>query len=203
LDHKFPTRTYVSLEADLLHSRADQLLGVVTNLPPFQFLTPNAVSSEKQYLDFRERDFSAHLDQLICNHLSVGVGYQLTSANVSYENQLLNVPASQANAHYKVNNEATLNQVNLFANYFLPCGFFSSIQLNWSKQADMQFFPEEPGADFWQLNLFAGYRFPRRHMELMLGLLNVTAQDYQLDPLTYYIDPAHTRTLEASFKFNF
>jgi outer membrane receptor protein involved in Fe transport len=200
-DHKFPTGTYVSIEGDLLHSRADQLLGVLTN--SFLVSAPNAISSEEQNLDFRERDFSANLEQLIGRELSVGVGYRLTAANVSYENQLLNVPASEVNGHYKVNNEATMNQVDLYANYYLPCGFFSQIQLNWWKQADVNFFPEEPGANFYQLNLFAGYRFPRRHVEVMVGLLNVTAQDYQMDPLTYYVDPAHTRTLEASFKFSF
>jgi Tfp pilus assembly protein PilF len=201
IDHKFPTRTYVSLEADLLNSRADQLLGVLTN--SFFVGIPDQFSSEKQNLDFRERDFSANVNQLIGNELSVGVGYHLTSANVSYENQLLNVPASEVNGRYKISNEATLNRLDLFANYYLPCGFFSQIQLDWWKQADMGFSTPEPGANFWQLNLFAGYRFPRRHMEVMVGLLNATAQNYQLDPLTYYIDPAHTRTLEASFKFSF
>ncbi len=211
VDHKFSTGTYLSFEADMLHSRANQMLGVLTNLPPLP--TPNAISSEQQYLDFRERDVSAHLDQLICDHLSIGVGYQLTAAHVSYENQLLNVPATEANARYKNSQNAKLNQVSLFANYFLPCGFFTSIQLESWIQNDLNFYQEvsgvrsytggEPGANFWQLNLFAGYRFPRRHMEIQVGLLNATAQDYQLDPLTYYIDPAHTRTFEASFKFNF
>jgi Flp pilus assembly protein TadD len=203
MDHKFPTRTYVNLEADLLHSRADQLLGVLTNLPPQIFLTPNAISSEEQHVDFREKDISINVDQLIGNELSVGLGYQLTAANISYDNLVLNAPANEANAHYKIRNEATLNQINLFANYYVRCGFFSSIQLNWWKQADVDFFPEEAGANFAQLNLFAGYRFPRRHVEIMLGLLNVTDRNYQLDPLTYYIDPAHTRTLEASLKFSF
>jgi hypothetical protein len=110
---------------------------------------------------------------------------------------------SEPNGQYKLKNEATLNQIDLFANCYLPCGFFSSLQLNWWKQADVDFYPEEPGANFWQLNLFAGYRFPRRHVEVMLGLLNVTAQDFQLDPLTYYVEPAHTRTFEASLKFSF
>jgi len=201
VDHKFPTRTYVSLEGDLLHSRADQLLGVLTNSSGI--LIPSAISSEEQNLDIRERDLYANVDQLLGKYYSVGAGYHLTAANISYQNRLLGVPLSEAGGQYKLKNEATLNQIDLFANCYLPCGFFSSIQLNWWKQADVDFYPEEPGANFWQLNLFAGYRFPRRHVEVMLGLLNVTAQDFQLDPLTYYVEPAHTRTLEASVKFSF
>lgn len=200
-DHKFPTRTYVSVEGDILHSRADQLLGVLTNSPGIP--VPDAISSEEQNLNVRERDFYANVDQLLGKYFSVGAGYHLTAADISYQNRLLGVPAAEAGAQYKLKNEATLNQVTLFANYYLPCGFFSSIQLDWWKQADVDFYPEEPGANFWQLNLFAGYRFPRRHVEIMLGLLNVTAQDFELDPLTYYVEPAHTRTFEASLKFSF
>jgi Tfp pilus assembly protein PilF len=201
-DHKFPTGTYISLEGDLLHSRSDQLIGIVTN-SLVGGINSDGIFSEAENLNFRERDVMANLDQLIGNNVSVGVGYHLTAANISYAHRVLNAPASAANDVDKVGAQATLNQINLFANYYIPCGFFSSIQLNWWKQADVDFIPEEPGANFWQLNLFAGYRFPRRHIEVMLGLLNVTGQDYQLDPLTYYVGPDHTRTLEASLKFSF
>jgi hypothetical protein len=199
-DHKFPTRTYVSIEGDMLHSRADQMLGIFTSSSVLP--TPDTISSDVQHLDIRERDLYANIDQLIGNELSVGAGYHLTAANISYDNRVLNPPASAA-GQFKSANQATLNQIDLFANYYVSCGFFSQIQLNWWKQADVNFTPEEAGANFWQLNLFAGYRFPRRHVEVMLGLLNVTDRNYQLDPLTYYVGPAHSRTLEASFKFSF
>ena len=190
----------MSIEGDMLHSRADQMLGIFTSSSVLP--TPDTISSDVQHLDIRERDLYANIDQLIGNELSVGAGYHLTAANISYDNRVLNPPASAA-GQFKSANQATLNQIDLFANYYVSCGFFSQIQLNWWKQADVNFTPEEAGANFWQLNLFAGYRFPRRHVEVMLGLLNVTDRNYQLDPLTYYVGPAHSRTLEASFKFSF
>ena len=37
----------------------------------------------------------------------------------------------------------------------------------------------------------------------MLGVVNIGNQDYNIDPLTYYLEQAHNRTFVASFKFNF
>ena len=40
--------------------------------------------------------------------------------------------------------------------------------------------------DFFQENLYVGWRFFHRRAELMLGLLNLSGQNYQLNPLTEY-----------------
>ncbi len=135
--------------------------------------------------------------------LSFGAGYTLSAADIDYDNQVLGQPAGTTGTQYKINNQATLHQVSLFGNYYLPCGFFSQIQANWYAQSDKGFAVNEPGADFWQFNLFAGYRFPKRHLEIQVGVLNLANQDYRLDPLTYYLDPARTRTFYSSLKFNF
>jgi len=34
-------------------------------------------------------------------------------------------------------------------------------------------------------------------------VLNLANQNYRLDPLTYYLDPARARTFYTSLKFNF
>jgi outer membrane receptor protein involved in Fe transport len=126
----------------------------------------------------------------------------LTVANVAYANNILpnfGLPA----AAYKINNQSTLNQLNLSANFYLPCGFFSQLQAQWWLQSDRGFVVNEPGDEFWQFNIFGGYRFPRRHVEVEVGVLNLGDRNYQLDPLTYYIDPAHRRMFVANLKFNF
>jgi hypothetical protein len=53
----------------------------------------------------------------------------------------------------------------------------------------------------WQFILFAGY--PQRRAEISVGLLNLTGQDYRLNPLSLYGDLTRERTLAANFKFNF
>jgi outer membrane receptor for ferric coprogen and ferric-rhodotorulic acid len=101
-----------------------------------------------------------------------------------------------------------LNEFTLFGNFYLPCGFFSQATANWWIQhnAYNNFTAggaSEPGNNFWQCNIFAGYRFPRRHVELAVGLVNIFNQGYNIDPATYFLEQARTRTFVATLKFNF
>jgi tetratricopeptide (TPR) repeat protein len=192
-EHKFPTRTYVSIEGDLLNSTANQQIGFQV-LPFFPTLTT------QQETDYKEKDVILNLDQLIGDELSVGLAYHLTSADVNYNT--LGV-AGTGLGSTKNTLQSTLHETSLFANYNLPCGFFSQFQANWWDQSNKGFSPNEPGDDFWQFNIFAGYRFPRRHMEIQVGVLNLANQNYSLDPLTFYLEQVHTRTFVTSFKFNF
>jgi outer membrane receptor protein involved in Fe transport len=73
----------------------------------------------------------------------------------------------------------------------------------WTGQSNYHYDPDIPGDDFWQFNLFAGYRFPRRRAELTFGLLNLTDQDYRLNPLNLYLELPRQRTLLVSLRFNF
>ena len=57
--------------------------------------------------------------------------------------------------------------------------------------------------DFWQLNAFTGYRFARRRAEVAVGLVNITDEDYELEPLTLYTELPRERTLVARFSFKF
>jgi tetratricopeptide (TPR) repeat protein len=185
LDHKFPTRTYVNLEGELLNSAADQQLwyGEVVGVLP-----------TKQQINCKEKDLGLTVNQLIGNRLSAGAGYHLISANVGYNDGVLGNSV----------NQSTLNELNLFANYYLPCGFYSQFQANWWDQGgNTGFNPNEPGDAFWQFNYFAGYRFPRRHIEIQVGVLNIANQNYNLEPLTHYLEQAHVRTFVSSLKFNF
>ena len=63
--------------------------------------------------------------------------------------------------------------------------------------------PGEPGDDFWQFNAFAGYRFLHRKAEVTLGLLNITDQNYNLNPLNLYNELPRTRTLALRLQLNF
>jgi Tfp pilus assembly protein PilF len=197
VDHQFKTRTYANIEGDLLSSIGDQRVGQLEGVP-----TPTFAGSDKQVVDFKEKDLTVNLDQLVANCLALGAAYRLTVANVAYANNILPNFGLPSTA-YKVNNQSTLDQINLFANFYLPCGFFSQFQAQWWLQNDRGFVVNEPGDQFWQFNVFAGYRFPRRHVEVQVGVLNLGNRNYRLDPLTYYIDPAHERMFVANFKFNF
>ena len=98
---------------------------------------------------------------------------------------------------------ATLHQLHLFAAYNHPSGFFSQVQSLWSIQSNSGYSPAEPGDDFWQFNAFVGYRFPRRYVELTVGVLNLTDRDYRLNPLTLYAELPRERTAVVNLKINF
>jgi hypothetical protein len=202
LDHKFPTGTYVDVEGQLLTSTGNQLIGawVQTNLAETSL--PISEFNQTQY--FQEKDAFVSISQLIGKDVSVGGRYSLTAVDVSANDF---VPA-MGTTFVQVHENSTLNEFTLFGNYYLPCGFFSTFQGNWWIQhnAYNNFTASgaaEPGADFWQFNLYAGYRFPRRHIEMAIGLVNMFNQGYNMDPVTYYLEQARTRTLVASLKFNF
>ena len=93
--------------------------------------------------------------------------------------------------------------MNLFVIYNLPSGFFSQFQSVWSVQSNAGYSPDQPGDDFWQFNLFVGYRFPRRYVEVSVGVLNITDRDYRLNPLTLYAELPRERTAVVSVKINF
>jgi hypothetical protein len=195
-DHKFPTGTYVDIEAQLLTSRGNQLIGAWSNVAP---IVPTSVADLPQAQYFQEKDVFASVSQLIGKELSVGARYSLTSVDLSTHVTL--PPGTTDPNIYNEHENSTLNEVSLFGNFAAPCGFFSLVQANYWDQFNT--LPGEGGDGFWQFNLYAGYRFPHRHVELTVGVVNVGNQDYHIDPVTYFLEQAHSRTFVASMKFNF
>jgi Tfp pilus assembly protein PilF len=196
VDHKFPTGTYLDVEGQMLNSRGNQLIGSWLSGP---FLVPYGSSALAQTQYFEEKDAFVSVNQLIGKELAVGARYSLTSADLS--SHVLLPPGTLNGADYQLHENSTLNEASLFANFAVPCGFFSELEANYWRQFNAM--PGEGGDGFWQFNLYAGYRFPRRHVEVSVGVLNVGDQNYHLDPLTYYLEQAHNRTFAASLKFNF
>ena len=59
------------------------------------------------------------------------------------------------------------------------------------------------GDNFWQFDAFVGYRFLHRTAEITLGVLNLTDQDYRLNPLNSYGQRPRERTLMIRFGLHF
>ena len=53
------------------------------------------------------------------------------------------------------------------------------------------------------MNAFVGYRFLHRKAELTLGLLNITDQNYNLNPLNLYDELPRSRTLALRLQLSF
>lgn len=192
LDQKFGHGTYLELAVQRLNSTVDHQSGVmVVGRQTYPSTTP-------EHLDYDESRLLVTLDQLLGKYWSAGVNYQLTDAKLLDE-------FTQVPQKFQLNQStsALLNQVAMHVQFNHSSGFFSQFQALWTDQHNSGYSPAEPGEAFWQLNVFAGYRFPRRHAELTVGLLNLTGQNYQLNPLNAVNELPRSRTLMVRFKLNF
>jgi tetratricopeptide (TPR) repeat protein len=197
------TGTYFLVQGEFLNSDATRTLGILTNNPASADpLTPSNPSNIRQDLDFKERSFVAAVNQLVGKDVSIGARYKMTDADLTTHSP--DIPANLTTASF-VNQDvsATLHQVWLYALFQHESGFFAQFDTVWSQQSNRGYSPDIPGDDFWQYNLWGGYRFLQRRAELRLGLLNIGNRDYKLNPLTLYNELPRQRTLVVSLKLDF
>ena len=200
LDHSFKSHTYFLFEGEWLSSSGERTLGVLTNSTFIP--VPDRPSGTRQSVDFEERTAAVTVNQLLGDEWSIGARYRLSFADL--ETRLVDVSTTTPGAA-RVNQDesAALQQLILYAIYNHRSGFFAQAQSIWNSQSNQGYTPNLPGDDFWQANAFVGYRFPRRHAELRVGVLNLTDQNYELNPLTLYAELPRERTLTFSLKLNF
>ncbi|HXG46362.1 MAG TPA: hypothetical protein VNO52_01960, partial [Methylomirabilota bacterium] len=199
-DQRLPGGTHLGVAAEWLHSEGERTLGVTTGPAPVPF--PGAVASTEQTLKFRERNFSAYAVQLLGDGLSLGARYRLSEAQL--ETRLPEVPKTATGLDQAEQSERSLlHQVALSLHYQHSGGAFGQWETVWHRQHNSGYTPARPGDDFWQHHFWVGYRFPRRTLEVRAGVLNLTDQDYRLNPLNSFVAPPRHRTAVVSLRLNF
>jgi outer membrane receptor protein involved in Fe transport len=145
---------------------------------------PAQPSGLRNHLDYEERSVLCTLNQLLGNGWSIGARYRLSQAE--YTDDFVDVPNGIVYRNFvpHKDEEALLHELSLDA-------------LNNRDAASLA------DDEFWQINFLAGYRFPRRKAEITLGVLNLTDQDYRLNPLTPYQELPRDRTLIVRLQINF
>ena len=204
LEQRFPTGTYVAVTGELLNSEVQRVVGNFSldiDVSDYVF-----IEGLREHLDYKERALQVTFDQLLGAEWSLGARYRLSHARLV--DRFPEVPGPDiATLHAPFAQwqqvEAVLHQLSLHTIFNHRSGFFGQLQALWHLQSNHGYEPDLPGDEFWQLNLFAGYRFPRRIAELRVGLLNLTDQDYRLNPLTLYNELPHERMFVTRLQFNF
>jgi Flp pilus assembly protein TadD len=200
VDHRFPTRTYVNLDAEWLRSDGDRTIGTLSNISVFP--TVETTGRALQKIKYDERSIALSVNQLLGRDWAFGVRYRISEADSRV--RFAHVSRALAGtAGVNRDDEALLQQLSLSLIYNLPCGFFAQAESIYTHQHFEDDLSDLAGEDLWQLNLFAGYRFWQRHAEARVGVLNVTDQDYRLHPLNLYSELPRERMFYASFKFYF
>ena len=118
------------------------------------------------------------------------------------ERNLPTIPAT-AGFQRQAATQADLHRLNLSASWLSASGFFSRGEIVYFAQRLAGAGAPGSGDEFPQLNLYAGYRFPRRRGELTVGVLNLTGEDYQLYPLNYYPEMPREPVFYARVRLNF
>ncbi len=203
IEDRFSTGTYVGLQGTVLQSDVDRTIGTFDAfLAPFggRINPPIVPSSTPQELRYEEQGVLATVNQLVGDEWSFGARYQFTHSRL--RTTFTDIPTSVVPGADHVE-EATLHQAQLFALYNHRSGFFARIEGYWARQSNVGYSPDIPGDDIFQLNAYVGYRFRRNFGDVTLGFLNLTDQDYKLNPLNYYDELPRERTLVVRARFNF
>lgn len=192
-DQKFSQSTYLMISGEILNSEVERDLGVLdlTGVRPWR---PSQVGES---LDYRERVFSVLAHQLVGELWSFGAKYQLIESEL--QDHFPEFVGSVRDAAL----EALLHQVKGFAIFTHPSGFFGQFDSVLLAQHNRGYTPELTDDTFWQFNLQAGYRFWQRRIEARVGILNLTDQDYRLNPLNLTARLPRDRTFMASFRFSY
>jgi outer membrane receptor protein involved in Fe transport len=203
LEQKFDTGTYVGISGEWLNSAVDRTLGAFDEFPDSTTVDYPVPSELRQSLDYREQSLVLTLNQLLNKAWSFGARYRLSRAvlNEYFPDVPDTVRLNVVQPSERL--ESVLQSVDLTVLFNHPSGFFLEGDARWYTQSNWGYTPEEPGDSFWQVNLFAGYRFPRRRAEASVGLLNLTDQDYKLAPLNLHYELPRERTLAVRFQLNF
>jgi tetratricopeptide (TPR) repeat protein len=200
LDLNLRSGTFLSIEGEFLGSKSARTVGVLTNSTFFP--VPDRASATEQRIEFEEKSLFVTANQLLGKEWSIGGRYRLSQANFTGRFGAL-PPGAVGASMLSLNNSVLLHQLNLGVNYNHRCGFFAQWASVWSMQENSGYTPAQSGADFWQHNIYAGYRFPKRHAELRIGVANLLNRNYQLNPLNLYAELPRERAVTVGLKLNF
>jgi hypothetical protein len=197
LDFKLGSRTYAGMQAERLDSEVRRGIGVFTAQNGGIPATSDVIDER---LDFEEHSLVVSVDQLLGDPFVAGARYRLTRAEL--KDAYPGTPPSvltPANPSQR----ATLHQATGYLLCNHSSGFFTRAEANWYHQINSGYLPAQPGDDFFQFNVFAGYRLTRNRGEITIGILNLADQDYRLNPLTVYSELPRERVFFARLSFRF
>lgn len=197
LEHRVTSNTWVGISGEWFTSDVDRATGA------FDFANPLTPRLVQERIEYQERALSAYVYHLIDQSWSLGAKYRVSDGNIDLHHRSLPDSAFQPPDFGSTSTSAVLHQGQLFAQFQHPSGFFGKTEGLWRHQVNRHYSPSLAGEDFWQMNLYAGYRWPNRRAEILVGLLNVFNQDYHLNPLNVTELLPRTRTIAVSLKLNF
>lgn len=185
---------------DWLNSDGNRQVGVLTNSTPLPL--PDSPSQTAQSLRYDEYGFSAYAGWLLGDQFSVSARYRLSDAQL--ESRFPGIPATAIGLNQLEQDvTAVLHHGQFNLQWQHPDGWFARWSSDWYQQSNAGYFTDLPGDDFWQHNIYVGYRLPGRRLQVQTGMLNLFDTDYRLNPLNYVPELARHRTFVVGLRLNF
>jgi hypothetical protein len=200
LEHRLPSRTYFALNGEWLQSEVNRKVGAFDIV---DFLATGFTNFQER-LAFDEASLALSVHQLLGTEWALGAVYRVSRATL--KDNFVDVSdqvAIDSGFPARTRIESTLHSFDAHVIYQNSHGFFTKLNATWMHQLNKDYQPARAGEDFWHLDAMAGYRFPRRRMEISAGVLNITDQDYRLSPLNLYSERWRERTFVVQLKLQF
>jgi tetratricopeptide (TPR) repeat protein len=202
-DVRLPGHTYLGLEWNLRKQEATQRAGNLERFLSGSTAVPLGTAQDGQGFDlvqdYEEQEIAASMHKLLGDQWSVGASYRFIRSEYA-----LATPALAAfPGASRQTRSSELHQLELTAAWHHPSGFFARCGGIWTRQDNDGFEPAEPGDDFWQVNLLAGYRFRSNRGDVSLGVRNLLDSDYRLEPLNPYSELPRERVFVARCRIEF
>lgn len=203
LDGNVAGRTWWSVSGNVLREEVRRTIGVfdIFVAPVFPRGAAILPASTPEALDYRERNATVAVHQLVGAEWTLGAAFRRTRAEL--HRRFPQVPTALEPVADR-REEATLDVVQLHAIWNAPAGWYARADAAWYAQdlagtlAGGRPAATPPGDAFWHLGVQGGIRFARNRGEIGVGVLNLTQRDYRLSPLTYL--PTLPRERTAVFR---
>lgn len=195
-DLKLPTRTYLSAEGIFLRSAVDRRTGAFE----FDALRVPVVlpGGTDESLRYEERGVRLTVNQILGAEWFLQGRYQFTHAEL--DRLLPTVPATTA-FDRRQSDTGDLHSGVASLLYQRTDGWFGRMTVNLMHQ-DRGGSGGPQAADLAQLDLFAGWRFPRHRGDLTVGVLNLSDADCHVSPITAYAEFPRERMFYLRLRLN-
>ncbi|MGV3773776.1 MAG: tetratricopeptide repeat protein [Verrucomicrobiales bacterium] len=205
INGKIGDTIYTGAEANLLFTEAEHVIGIGL-LDPEKKPGPSGDASFAGWRDlsrevnFEERSLKVYLHKIWFDAITTGARHGLTASRM--KQNLNSFPRELYPEVFDIE-ESRLFATQLFMAVNHHSGIYAQADAEWFVQRNSGFGIGNGEADFWQYHLWIGYRFPGRYFDLRAGVLNLTDQDYRLQPLSLTTQIPRERTFFTSLRIQF
>jgi outer membrane receptor protein involved in Fe transport len=170
---------------------------------PFFPFPPSSVeaSTYRELYDYEETAFTARIDRLLGEHWGTGGSIAWTESSLNRETP--DLPATFVTAPVFEGVEAELLHASWNVRFQSPNGWYARAEYHHWWQENSNYTPALEDDSFPVVNLFLGYRLKRARGEFTISLLNITDEDYRINPLSNFNELPREFTVAGSARFSF